>query len=53
MKCKCGSDVVITKDNIQIFNYAFVIICDNCKRAYTESDFNEKELNNVYCNKNA
>lgn len=48
MKCECGSIVNITEDNFAIINDNFVFSCNNCNRAYLESDFSEKEIDDVY-----
>lgn len=48
MKCKCGSKVNINEYNLVNINGNFVTTCDNCKRAYNESDFSEIEIEKTY-----
>lgn len=48
MKCECGSIVNITEDNFAIINDNFVFSCNNCNRVYLESDFSQKEIDDIY-----
>lgn len=48
MKCKCGSIVTINENNFATINDNFVVVCNNCNRAYNEDDFSENEIEKTY-----
>ena len=48
MKCLCGSNITISQNNFAIVDGQGIIVCNKCKRAYTESEFSEHEIELAY-----